>query len=63
MKADLSRDTFNAHKHFSRVLSQQGRVQLDADANEQASILLHYIRTVVADLVGPHAAPVHGGGR
>lgn len=53
MKADLSRNTFQPFKHFTRVLTQQGRVQLDADLNEQASILLHYLRSLAADLIGP----------
>ncbi|MFF0148730.1 hypothetical protein ATK36_5947 [Amycolatopsis sulphurea] len=56
MQADFSRRTFDPLKHFSAVLAQQGRVQLDADANEQAAILLHQLRTVVTDLVGPAAA-------
>jgi hypothetical protein len=59
MKSDISRITFDPRKHFSRVLMQQGRVQLDADWNEQASILLHYLRTLAADLVGPHSGPVN----
>jgi hypothetical protein len=41
------------------VLLQQGRVQLDADANEQSAILLHYLRTLIRDIVGPHAGPVN----
>src|SRR5215210_5461298 len=57
MKNDITRDTFNPLKHFSRVLSQQGRVQLDADWNEQVSILLHYLRTLTTDLIGPSAGP------
>lgn len=57
MKGDFSRDTFDATKHFSRVLMQQGRVQLDADWNEQTSILLHYLRTLAKDILGPHAGP------
>jgi hypothetical protein len=57
MKGDFSRDTFDSVKHFSRVLQQQGRVQLDADWNEQAAILLHYLRTLAADLIGPFAGP------
>ncbi len=57
MKGDFSRDTFNAEKHFSRVLQQQGRVQLDADTNEQTEILLHYLRTLAADLIGPYGGP------
>lgn len=57
MKADLTRDTFHPFKHFDRVLMQQGRVQLDADWNEQAAILLHYLRTLAADLIGPAGGP------
>lgn len=57
MKGDFSRDTFDPKKHFSRVLQQQGRVQLDADWNEQTAILLHYLRTLAADLIGPFAGP------
>jgi hypothetical protein len=62
MKGDFSRDTFNPAKHFSRVLMQQGRVQLDADFNEQVSILLHHMRALTADMLGPHAGPLRGGG-
>jgi hypothetical protein len=57
MKGDFSRDTFDITKHFSRVLQQQGRVQLDADWNEQTAILLHYLHTLAADLIGPFAGP------
>lgn len=57
MKADITRDTFDATKQFSRVLMQQGRVQLDADFNEQAAILLHYLRALAADLIGPYGGP------
>nr|MCK7668313.1 DUF6519 domain-containing protein [Bradyrhizobium sp. 2S1] len=41
---------------------QQGRVQLDADWNEQTSILLHYMRALGRDLFGPHAGPAAGAG-
>jgi hypothetical protein len=57
MKGDFSRDTFDPVKRFSRVLQQQGRVHLDADSNEQTAILLHYMRTLAADLIGPFAGP------
>ena len=57
LKGDFTRDTFDKTKHFSRVLMQQGRVQLDADWNEQVDILLHYMRTLVTDLVGPYWGP------
>jgi hypothetical protein len=57
MKGDFSRDTFNSTKHFLRVLMQQGRVELDANFNEQTAILLHYMQTLAADLIGPHGGP------
>jgi len=58
MKGDFSKMTFAPDKNFLRVLMQQGRVQLDADWNEQAAILLHYIQTLATDLIGPYAGPV-----
>lgn len=57
---DITRDTFKRNRHFSRVLMQQGRVQLDADWNEQTDLLLHYMRTITADILGPHAGPGDG---
>lgn len=57
MKGDFSRDTFHAHNHYSRVLMQQGRVQLDADWNEQAAIHAHRAMVTMADLVGPFGVP------
>jgi Family of unknown function (DUF6519) len=62
MRGDFTRDTFDATRHFSRVLMQQGRVQLDADSNEQASILLHYLQALAADLIGPHGGPANDEG-
>jgi hypothetical protein len=56
-RGDFTRDTFDPLRQFSRVLMQQGRVQLDADWNEQVSILVHYLRMLGADLMGPHGAP------
>ncbi|MFI9309562.1 DUF6519 domain-containing protein [Streptomyces triculaminicus] len=57
MHADLSRLTFRPAKHYSGVLAQQGRVQLDADANEQHAIQQHQARTLAADLIGQHGGP------
>jgi hypothetical protein len=56
-RGDFTRDTFHPANHFSRVLMQQGRVQVDADWNEQGAILLHYLRSLGADLIGPHGGP------
>jgi len=53
MKGDFSRSTFDPRKHYTGVRMQQGRVQLDADWNEQQDILLHLIRTQLKDLLGP----------
>jgi hypothetical protein len=57
MKGDFTRNTYEPGNHFSRVLMQQGRVQLDADWNEQAAILLNYLRALAADIIGPHGGP------
>ena len=59
MKGDFTRDTFDQKKHFSRVLMQQGRVQLDADFNEQTAILLHYMQTLAKDIGGPYWGPAN----
>lgn len=55
MHGDFSRVTFDPARRFSAVLSQQGRVQLDAEINEQTAVLLHYLRTLATDLLGPAA--------
>ena len=60
MRGDFSRDTFDPLRHYSRVLVQQGRLQMDADDNEQSEILLHYLRTLVSDLMGGSAGPGKG---
>ncbi len=60
MKGDFSRLMFDPARGFSRVLSQQGRVTLDADANEQQAINLHLVRQFAADLIGPYGGPGDG---
>jgi hypothetical protein len=62
MKGDFSRLTFDPEKHYSRVLMQQGRVQVDADWNEQVAILLYRLETMTADLIGPFGGPEVGCG-
>ncbi|MER7049215.1 DUF6519 domain-containing protein [Streptomyces jumonjinensis] len=58
MHADISRVTFRPDRHYSAVLAQQGRVQLDADANEQTAIQLAAARALAADLIGRHGGPL-----
>jgi hypothetical protein len=62
MKGDFSRDTFYPRKHYAGVLMQQGRVQLDADWNEQQDIARHRAETGARDVVGESGAPVHNAG-
>lgn len=57
MKGDFSRNTYRQTSQYSRVMMQQGRVQIDADWNEQTSILLDYMRTLTRDLFGDYAGP------
>ena len=57
MKGDFSRSTFTPRKHYSGVLMQQGRVQLDADWNENLAILRHRIETETLDVIGGCGVP------
>ncbi|WP_405906111.1 MULTISPECIES: DUF6519 domain-containing protein [unclassified Streptomyces] len=57
MHGDFSNITFSPGHNYSTVFDLQGRVGLDANRNEQTAILLHQLRTTMADLVGPHAGP------
>jgi len=62
MKGDFSRDTFDPKKHYSGVRLQQGRVQMDADWNEQIDITAHRDRTEATDTIGGCGAPVNKAG-
>ena len=59
MKGDFTRQTFRPRNHYRGVLQQQGRVQLDADWNEQVLLQDHLDRLVTEDTIGPHGAPEH----
>jgi hypothetical protein len=62
MKGDFTRNTFDPKKHYRGVLMQQGRVQLDADWNENLDILLHRIETETIDVIGVCGVPIHDAG-
>jgi DNA-binding beta-propeller fold protein YncE len=57
MPADCSRTLFDHAKHYSGVLMQQGRVQLDADWNEQLAIQQHRTARETVDVIGPCGVP------
>ena len=58
MKGDFTRFTFDPAKRFTRVLKQQGRVDLDADWNELNDIFDSLDRTTRIDVIGVCGAPV-----
>ena len=57
MKGDFSRITFKKEKQYSKVNMQQGRIQVDADWNEQIDILNNFGRTSLRDVIGQSGAP------
>jgi hypothetical protein len=62
MYGDFSRMTYSPAKGYTGVWAQQGRVQLDADANEQTAILQSWLRTLATDLIGPFGGHVSRAG-
>lgn len=62
MKGDFTRSTFDHKKQYSGVRMQQGRVQLDADWNEQVDIQTHLLRQSLQDVVGSCGAPLQNAG-
>lgn len=57
MAGDYSRKRFNPENHYQGVLRQQGRVDLDADSNEQVDILDRRWRAETIDVVGRCGVP------
>jgi hypothetical protein len=57
MKGDFSRMIFDRKKHYSSVLMQQGRVQLDSDWNEQQAQNQYRVKTEATDVIGSCGAP------
>lgn len=62
MKGDFSRSTFRPEKHYSGVRLQQGRVQVDADWNEQVDIASYQDRITRQDVIGLRGAPMADAG-
>ena len=57
MSGDYSRQTFDARRDFGAVLMQQGRVALDADWNEQVTLLDRRLRAETVDIIGRSVVP------
>src|SRR5262245_50590040 len=57
MKVDITRSTFRPDRRYSGVRMLQGRVQVDADWNEELDILAHVDRTTEADVIGQAGVP------
>ena len=62
MKGDFTRATFTPEKHYHGVLKQQGRVDIDADWNEQGAINSQRVETETVDVIGPCGAPLGDAG-
>jgi WD40 repeat protein len=62
MPSDISRKLFNKKKHYSGVISQQGRVSLDADLNEQLDIQQYRTHTETKDVIGISGVPKKNNG-
>ena len=62
MRGDFSQIRFNRQRNYTAVLEQQGRVALDADANEQCFIDAHQSGTQAIDVVGPYGGPAGDNG-
>src|SRR4051794_16653622 len=58
MKGDFTRRTFDPARHFTSVRMQQGRVQLDADWNEEGDITAYRGETEALDVIGRCGAPL-----
>jgi hypothetical protein len=57
MKGDFSRRTFDPTKHYRGVLMQQGRVQVDADWNEEVDAAYTREVTETRDEIGASGVP------
>jgi hypothetical protein len=62
MKGDFSRSTFRSDNHYSHVLIEQGRVQVDADWNEQQEILHHRLNTEAIEMIGQSGTSIKNNG-
>ena len=60
MTADRARVSYNPSRDYRMLVGQQGRVTLEADANEAATIASEALRHETVDVVGPVGAAGSG---
>jgi hypothetical protein len=60
MATDIARLSFDPARHYTGVVSQQGRVTLEAEQNEQRVIDAEERRLELIDIIGPAGTPDNG---
>src|SRR5512133_361988 len=60
MATDRARNSYDATRMYRAVVSQQGRVTVEADANEAEEIRGEESRAQLIDVVGPTGSPDDG---
>src|ERR1051325_11665706 len=60
MGIDRARNSYDAKRQYRSVVAQQGRVTLEADANEAELIRTTETRAELIDIIGPTGTPDHG---
>ena len=60
MSSDRARNSHDASRRYRSVVAQQGRVTLEADGNEAATIAEETLLAETRDIVGPCGTPDDG---
>src|SRR5690349_2878308 len=60
MASDRARVSYDPSRQYRSVVMQQGRVTLDADVNEEATLEQETLRAETLDIVGPAGTPDNG---
>jgi uncharacterized protein DUF6519 len=60
MSSDRSRISYDERRRYRSVVTQQGRVTLEADSNEDRTISGELLRAETLDIVGPSGTPNDG---
>jgi hypothetical protein len=62
MVADIARITYDPTRQYRSLIYQQGRVTLEADNNEAATLASEALRLETIDIIGPSGTPDDGYG-